>query len=312
MNVMILGAGGPVGNALADALEQTDHQVLNVSRRGEGSGSGLWRQGDRANPVSILSLIKEHKVDALIDMVGYHLTPSEALLIALEGYLQTYVFISSGDVYRNFGLLHRLEKGTPDIGPLREDAPLRTCLYPYNLTEPRLADDPLKWQDQYDKIPIEAAVQRLHTEWIICRLPMVYGRHVSLDRFSWARQTVSAMPEKIEFPKDWLGWVTTLGFIENVAAAIVHLLEEKRARRQVFNIVDTPAQSNQGWLMAISEIMDWSGDIIGIDDPAHPISQMTDKLDLSVPLDLSGEKLLREFGFNPPVSFQQSLEAILA
>jgi len=180
---MILGAGGLIGEQISLVLVAGGRRVLNVSRRGGTVKGADWVQADRNDPAAVLSLIRAHKIDAVIDMVGRDEPSTKALIDIIDGQVSRYIFISSGDVYRNHGLIHRVETGAPDAGPLTECAPLRAGRYPYRLAIPRAEGDPQKWMDAYDKIPIENHVQTMQSDWVICRLPMVYGAIGELRRF---------------------------------------------------------------------------------------------------------------------------------
>lgn len=75
---------------------------------------------------------------------------------------------------------------------LAEDAPLRSRAFPYRRAALRAADDPDQYLDDYEKIPIEAAVLRRAGAWTILRLPMVYGPGAKQRRFAWAIEPMLA------------------------------------------------------------------------------------------------------------------------
>ncbi|MEM6412033.1 MAG: NAD-dependent epimerase/dehydratase family protein [Pseudomonadota bacterium] len=307
MKIMIIGAGGFVGSAVERACIASGHIVTCISRkRGDAKQGHL--SGDRNDPEQISRMVASHAPDAIIDMIAYGTETTEALLDALDGWDGRYVLISSADVYRNFGLLHRKEDGTPDLGILAETAPLRSNFYPYNLPEPRPDDAPDKWMDGYDKIPIEAAVQGRRPDWTVCRLPMVYGPANPQPRFNWAIGPLKAGVSILPLPGPWLDWITTFGFVDNVAAAIAHVTAHSAASRETFNITDDDdAVAHTGWIERFATVLNWSGEIARVDDADHPIARATEALDLSVPLNLSGEKLRQLTGFSPPVSLEDCL-----
>ena len=311
MKVMILGAGGPIGHRLAEILNIGGHSVLNISRRSGKTDLGSWLAGDRSQPETILKLLRDHKIDALIDMIGRDPAQSEALLDVIDGKVGRYVFISSADVYRNHGLIHKRETGPPDAGPLSEEAPLRNVLYPYRMARPRADDDPQKWMDSYDKIPIEAKVQTLEMDWTICRLPMVYGGTVpSVRRFDWITSLMTSGVKQAELPAVWLDWTTTYGYLDNVVGAIVTALIHRKASGQIFNITDHKPMTHLEWLVAFGRVHDWTCEIIPTDAPDHPIAQFITELDLSVPLEISGEKQRTMLGFDPTLDLEQCISQV--
>jgi len=310
MKVMILGAGGPIGQRLAEILNIGGHSVLNVSRRGK-TALGSWLVGDRSEPEAILKLLHDHKVDALIDMIGRDPVQSEAFLDAVDGKLGRYVFISSADVYRNHGLIHQTETGLPDAGPLTEEAPLRSVLYPYRQAEPRAAKDPQKWMDTYDKVPIEAKVQASKLDWTICRLPMVYGGAVpSVRRFDWITSLMKSGLKQAELPAIWLDWKTTYGYLDNVVGAIITALLPRKAIEQVFNITDHEPMTHLEWLVAFGRVHNWTCEIIPTDASDHPIAEFIADLDLSVPLEVSGEKHRNMLGFEPTLDLEECISQV--
>lgn len=307
MNIMILGAGGLIGQQVSLALIEGGHKPLNVSRRGGTVKGADWVQADRSDPATILSIIRAHKIGAVIDMVGRDEASSKALIDVIDGQISRYIFISSGDVYRNHGLIHRVETGEPDAGPLTEQSPLRAGRYPYRLAAPRAEGDPQKWMDAYDKIPIEQHVQAMQSGWTICRLPMVYGADGELRRFDWIIGPMKAKAARLELPVDWLAWTTTYGHVANVADAIIATLTHPAAVREIFNITDHPAMPNHDWVKAFARVFDWRVEIVPTTDYSHPIAQLTSTLDLSVSLNVSGEKLQRLTGYLPTLDFEACL-----
>jgi hypothetical protein len=115
----------------------------------------------------------QHQVDVVIDMIAITVETTVPLLNALASTIDRYVLVSSLDVYRNYGGLHRIETPQPIMQPQGEDSPLREQLYPYRVTPRRAIDDPQVWLDNYDKIPIERAVmERSDLQFAILHLPI--------------------------------------------------------------------------------------------------------------------------------------------
>ena len=177
MNVMVLGATGFIGCPLVRWLADAGHEVPAVSPQGgRASRSGVTATAlDRDDPSAIAQAGESWRAEAVIDLLAMTLAATQPLLDALAGRVGRYVMASSGDVYRQYGALHRLESAERPIDRLGEDAPLRTRLHPYRATPPRSADDPAGWMDDYDKIPIEQAVAAPDLPAVVARLPMTHG-----------------------------------------------------------------------------------------------------------------------------------------
>lgn len=314
MRALVLGSGGAIGNGVASTLLAAGHEVVCVSRSGKASRlpGAVYRAGDRNQADVILSIVREHRIDTLIDMVAYTLAPTEALLAGLAGQVDRYVLIGSADVYRNYGLVHRKEPGpaTPDL--LDEDAPLRTSLFPYRGHTARKADDPARWMDEYDKIPVETAVRASALDWTILRLPMVYGPGDRQHRFRWAIAPMLDGVDPLTLPGAWARWTTTYGYVENVAAAIVLAASEQAAVGNVFNVTDTPPMDHLQWIERLRPVTGWRGKVALAETTDCALTEATRNLDLTVPLALSGTRLKDELGFAPPVSLDQALERTVA
>ena len=303
MRTLVIGGGGPIGQAVVRAFITRGGDTLWTSRQAhapDGAEEGHV-QVDRNRPLDIARVVRDHQIDTVVDMVAYAEASTQPLLATLQGALHRYVLVSSCDVYRNYGRLHRLENGDPDPGLLTETAPLRTRRFPYRGQDPRAADAADRWMDDYDKIPIEAAVRRMACDWTILRLPMVYGPRDRQRRFRWAIGPMLSKAPTLQAPPAWLDWTTTYGFIDNVAAAVAHAAAATRAANAAFNVADEPAMRHHDWVRRFRSATGWIGtvDTTGIDTP---LSRALSGLDLSVPLDVSAERLFTDLAFTAPIA----------
>lgn len=159
--------------------------------------------------------------DIVVHMVAMGEADAQAAARSFAGRTKRLVLISSCDVYRAYGRLMKTEPGPQEAVPLREDAPLRSVLYPYRGMEAQLG----AYAHDYDKILAESAVQDTPgLDWTILRLPKVYGPEDNADL-----STVygfAAVPE----------WRWTHGHVEDVAAAIVTAALHPDAGNGVFNV----------------------------------------------------------------------------
>lgn len=312
---MLLGAGGFIGRVVETKLLNRGHKVVTVSRspRCDQTAAANHIQASRADPARIADIYARSTCDILIDMVAHEGEETRRLMAHLDGLVSRYVVTSSGDVYRNFGMVHGLEQGPLDLDLLDETGPLRTSRHPYRLAEPRADTDPHKWMDTGDKVLMEEAVRESRSEWTICRLPMVYGPHDPQMRFMWAYAPMMAGAERLDLPGSWLDWTVTHGHVETVAAAIVHAALHPGASRRTFNITEdeTPVPHSV-WVERLASVIGWTGEVVRTDDPEHPVAQATAALDLSAPLLMSGERLRKETGFEPALTVDQALRTLIA
>lgn len=308
MRALVIGGGGPIGQAVVRALTARGDEPIWTSRQAHAplGAAGGHVQADRNQPDEIARTVRALHIETVVDMVAYTGDSTRPLLIALQGLVQRYVLISSCDVYRNYGLLHGIETGNPDTSPLNEAAPLRTRLYPYRGSNARAPEAPDRWMDDYDKIPVEAAIRDIECDWTILRLPMVYGPGDRQRRFRWAIAPMTSHAALLQAPVHWLDWTTTYGFIDNVAAAVAHCAADSRAVNVAVNVADEPAMRHRDWIERFRAATGWAG-IIEATDTDTPLSRAIAALNLSVPLDVSAQRLFTEMEFVPPIGMDAAV-----
>jgi len=303
MNVLILGVNGFVGSSVARYARASGHKVTGIGRSSASKSDDVasYLSANRRNPDFVRHVLKDSSIDVLVDVIPMVLSDTQPLLDAMDGVVAQYVMISSSDVYENYALLQRTSSGRPRLDAVDEDAPLRTRLFPYRGQMPRSVDDPDRYLDDYDKIPIERAVQKLSTDWTILRLPMVYGPGDAQHRFRWAISPMLEHREKLVLPRSWCNWETTYGFVDNVGAAIARILGEPKAGKRVFNIAEINPVSQLEWARKFARIVGWKGAIEMADEPENAFARRLAGLDLSVPLKISSRRFRETLAFSDPV-----------
>lgn len=310
MNVLVIGVNGFIGHAVAACLVANGTNVFGLSRSENPSCilEATYLVGDRNSPTGIREIVAAKNIDVVVDVLAMTLEETQALLLELDGRIAQYVMLSSSDVYRNYELLHRKTDGTPIAGIVDEESPLRKTRYPYRSEPRRAADDPERYLDEYDKIPIEEAVQRLRTAWTILRLPMVYGPGDRQRRFRWAIEPMAKRDESLVIPRAWANSVATYGYVQNVGAAIATTLGNGLAFRQVFNIAESNPANHFEWANRIASVMDWDGRIESVDDPTGSFARRLEGLDLTVPFRIDGRKIRNKLGYSELVDEKEGLK----
>ncbi|MGI9238362.1 MAG: NAD-dependent epimerase/dehydratase family protein [Woeseiaceae bacterium] len=310
MNVLIVGVNGFLGSAISFAATSRGHNVFGLSRSREATldVSGTYVPGDRSQPDVIRHIVVREQIDVVVDVIAMTLPDTEKLIAQLDGLVRQYVMLSSSDVYRNYELFHRKATGTPIAGSANEDSALRITRYPYRLEQNRSSDAEDKYLDDYDKIPIELAVQKMASDWTILRLPMVYGPGDKQRRFRWAIEPLLKGVDRIVMPRSWLEWQTTYGFVDNVGAAIATTIGDSRAARRVFNVTEAAPANHFKWLRRFAEVMSWDGDIEVTDDPDDPFARRLESFDLTVPFEIDGRRIREELGFAEEVDVVSGLK----
>lgn len=159
--------------------------------------------------------------DVVIHMVAMGEADTKAAVQTFAKHARRFVLISSGDVYRAYGRLTRIEPGPPEPAPLVEGSSLRTVLYPYRGMEAHIGS----YATDYDKTLAEKAVQDARdVDWTILRLPKVYGPEDNADLSTV--YNFAAVPD----------WRWTHGHVANVGHAIATAALHPQARNDVFNV----------------------------------------------------------------------------
>lgn len=311
MTVMVLGTGGLIGDAIARGLMAADVPTLCASRNARGPDGIKAVAGDRRDPRLIASLVEHFDINCIVDVIAYTEAESLQLFETLAPRLERYVLISSCDVYRNYGRLHRIDSGAPDMGLLDENAPLRVGRYPYRRATIRAPDEPDAWMDHYDKLPLEDAVRACFDKWTILRLPMVYGPGDPQHRFRWIIQPLRTGIDELRVPTNWLNWVSTYGFSQNVGAQIAAAACHPATIKRTFNVTDYSPVSHHEWIERFSSRIGWAGNIRADDDPQSAFAHRLASLDLSVPLTLDGSALRAIIHGTSAVDLDTALDATI-
>jgi nucleoside-diphosphate-sugar epimerase len=203
--------------------------------------------------------------EVVIDTRPMTESQARALMETVRGIARRVVALSSGDVYRAYGLLHGTEAGPPEPIPIAEDAPLRHRLYPYRGDAPRAPADPMRWLDDYDKILVEQVVMgEPRLSGTILRLPMIYGPGDDAHRlFSYLKRMDDGRPA-ILLEEIQARWRWARGYVEDVAEAVVLAVVDDRAAGRVYNVSEPEALSEVEWVRAIGRVVGWTGDVISV------------------------------------------------
>jgi nucleoside-diphosphate-sugar epimerase len=302
MRALILGGGGFIGARVAPALARLGHEGLIATRTGGGDRVAV----NRNDPQVIAQVMRDNRCDTLIDMIAMEAPSTIALRDALAGSIARYVLISSADVYRNYGGLHRLEACTPILAPMTEDAPRRTRLYPYRTDPPRAPDAADARMDFYDKIPIEDALAGPGAT--IVRLPMVYGPGDRNSRFGWITAPMRRGAERIAAPAAWLDWRSTYGHADDIAHAIALCATHPTADGRIYHCGEMPIP-HRAWVTRFAAQTGWTGEIVLEED--GPFASRLAALNPSFPLALDTSRIRRELGYAEILAPAEALQSVI-
>jgi nucleoside-diphosphate-sugar epimerase len=237
---------------------------------------------------------------------------TRSVVDVFKGIASRLVTVSSQDVYSAYGKVIRIESGPAEPVPINEDAPLRRKLYPYRDEIPRDKDDPYRYLDDYDKIPVEkATMSEPDLPGTVLRLPMVYGQRDNQHRlFNYLRRMDDLRPAII-LDDGIASWRTTRGYVENVGAAIALAATDERASGRIYNVGDVEAYGMAEWVKKIGEAAKWPGEIAVLPRenlPKELVADMNTDQDLAV----DTTRIREELGYEEPVSTDEALARTVA
>jgi nucleoside-diphosphate-sugar epimerase len=315
MRILIIGGTRFIGPFVVKELQAGGHSVA-VFHRGQTytSTPPEVREilGDRARLADRRDEIRDFAPDAVIDMIPYTEEDARSLVAVLTGLTGKLVAVSSADVYRAYGRLIGTEPGIPDPLPLTEESPLREKMYPYRGEQPRPADDPQRWMDDYDKILVERIVLgQAGLLGTVLRLPAVYGPGDRQRRiFPYLKRMDDARPA-ILLEQNVVGWRWSRGYVEDVAAAIALAAVSPQAVGQVYNVAETETLNESEWVTAIGQAAGWNGRIVGVPEERLPEPLRFD-VDTRQDLLTSSAKIRHELGYRERFDRPEALRRTIA
>src|SRR6266542_4153780 len=231
MRVLVLSGTGFVGSVAVTRLCEMGHEVI-VAHRGRTEADHPPDVRHVHHP-SVDSNLGAEFLDGLFDElrrlepeVVVHMQPigdadAGAVVRAFGGVARRVVAISSIDVYRAYGRLHRTEPGPPDPVPLREDAPQRETVAP---------DGP-----GYNKTGVESVVLGDPAlPATVLRYPAVYGPGDLMHRlFFGALKWMFDKRPVILLDEGVARWRFSHGYTENLALAVLLAITQDRAAGRV-------------------------------------------------------------------------------
>jgi nucleoside-diphosphate-sugar epimerase len=289
VQIVVIGGTKFIGPHVVRALAALGH-TLTVYHRGQTEADlpdGVRHIHSAAAAMPVLTFpddLLRLEPDVVIHMVPLGERDTRAAVDAFRGRTRRIVALSSGDVYRAYGRFTGLEPGPVDAGPLAENSPLRTVLYPYR-KDAKSADD---WLYSYEKILVERAVlDEASIEGIVLRLPKVYGPGGNADL-----ATVRAFRHEPQ-------WRWTHGYVENVAAAVALAAVHASPGSRVYNVGEAHTPTVRERLADL-----------GDDLPPTPTSASIANFAQDIVYDT--RRIRQELGYAEPVAYEEGIRRTVA
>ena len=310
MKILVIGGTRFIGKAVAAHASSNGHEVV-LFNRGQAQPKSPYEtvNGDVDRLCEYKTALRQLNADVVIHCIAY--TEQHAMDTAdVFGESKTrLIVLSSQDCYEAFFQLNRGR----DIAelPMAEDSP--TCRTKYYWRDVPNA----KTNPDYDKNLLTACALAVHREGRlrtgVLRLPMVFGpedfqfrhRHGKIIRRIFDRQprlVLGAVEQSSLF---------TFGFIDNVAAAIVHASEVSVTDGKVFNIGEAKSRSLHRWAELYAEAADIEFEFKVLPDAL--VEQ--DTLAINIPprlLQFDTQAFRMETGFSEPVPLNEQIRRTLS
>jgi len=226
LRILVIGGTRFIGPYVIRELASAGHQVA-VYHRGSNeadlpSSVTQFHSPKAAMPVrEFTPETIAFRPEVVLHMVPMGEADTKAALDAFRNIAKRMVAISSGDVYRAYGVFMGSEPGDAEPVPLTEGSPLRKNLYPYR----KSASGPAALEYIYDKILVERLVMNTpELPGTVLRLPKVYGPGENADLATIYRY------------RHHPHWRWTHGYVENVAHAIALAVVDERAKGRIYNV----------------------------------------------------------------------------
>ncbi len=296
MRVLILGGTKFIGPYVVKRLGEQGHDVT-IFHRGETETdlppNVRHIHDDFQNLGNYAEQFRQLAPEVLLDMAPF--TEEDGRRVKLfKGIVRRVVALSSCDVYRAFGRLHRTEPGEPDPMPLTEDSPLREKLSVAGL--------------RYNKTAVEREVTSdPELPATILRLPATHGPGDYQHRlFDYIKRMDDQRPA-ILLDDIAARWQWSRGYVEDVAAAIALAVTNEQAAGRIYNVAEQDAFTEAEWVREIAKVVGWNGEVIALPPDRLP-KNLIGIGDFRQHIVIETKRIRRELGYSEVVPRIEALQ----
>lgn len=293
MKLLVIGGTGFVGTGIVEQALISGHDVA-VYHRGE-SHSELDSDvphihGSTMEIDGHLSEIDSFNPDAVIDTTQFRTDTTQSVMATLTGRCERYVLVSSMDVYRGYGILHRTEPGPHQSMPVSETDALRT-LPSADQTE---TDDNIFAE--------QAALESNVLPVTIVRAPAIFGRGDKFRRTAGHLAAIRDGDSVVKMPETLSQFRFARGYLPNIADALIACAADRRPGNHVYNVAYAETLSTESWFWLIANAIGWEGRL-----EITPDSAEDEKIDYSQHLFADTSKIRSELGYTEAVPIDEAV-----
>ena len=301
MRILVIGGTRFIGPFIVRELVRQGHRVT-VFHRGQTNAKlppGVSEiLGDYGQLADHRAEFRRLAPEVVFHTNAFAANDARGFVQTFAGLARRSVVLSSIDVYRAYGRLHRTEPGPPDPTPLTEDSPLR--------------DQPSLHGPDRDKIEVERLVLSVPDfPATVLRLPAVYGPGDHRHRFR--EYLVRMLDERpvILMEDGYAVWRWSHGYVENIAAAAALVAADDRAAGRIYNLGEPEVPTQAERVAALGCAVGWRGQIRAMPRTGLPPHLQAD-VDWHQPWTVDTGRIHSELGFREPVTFEEALQRTLA
>ena len=311
MRVLIIGGTSFIGPHVVRSLIAGGHGVT-VFHRGRTNSAFLPDvdriYGERHDLLDFRDEFNRLAPDVVLDMVCFTGQDARDVMRTFKGVAGRVVTASSGDVYRAYGRLLRLEAGPADDRELDEDSPLRESRFPHRAISSSAED----FAATYDKIPVEHTVMSdPQLPGTILRLPAVYGPGDPYRRLFEYLKRMDDGRTRILLEETYARWRWTRGYVKNVADAIALAVTDGRAADKIYNVGEAHARAEAEWAREVGVAAGWNGQIIVMPEELLP-DHLAAPYDYEHHLAVDTTRIREELGYReriaPDIALKETIE----
>jgi nucleoside-diphosphate-sugar epimerase len=298
VKVLIIGGTGFISGHIAEAAEAAGHDVV-LFNRGKSDPHTHFNciAGDAKNLAASKAELLAEKPDVVVHCVAYNDKQANDLVSVFEGTKAHLIVLSSADCYEAF---QKLNRGEAADQPVREDSELsKTKYYLKSFGMP-----------DYDKNLMTEALLQAHKDGKVAptvfRVPMVYGprdRQYAYRHGEIIKHLADGQKEMV-VSSTTRSQLYTYGYVENVAAAVVHSFGLPQTVGQVYNLGENQARAQSLWTELYAEAA--GKELKQRVVPPEVLGGEAGEAPRAFIMDCS--KFARDTGFKEPVSLKESVQ----
>lgn len=250
MRVLILGGTGFIGAEIARRAQSAGHEVT-CFNRGQTAPADPTPgvRGDLSDLLSWKERLQALGPEVVVHTLAHTEEDARQLVEVFAGTPTRLLVLGSQDCYEAFQQMNR-GSAAFDL-PLDEHSPLTALRYYFREFSPQ--------RQLYDKNLMTDVLMAAHhagrVQPIVFRLPMIWGprdrqfahRHGKILRRILDGQTRLVMGQQEQ------GTIWPFGYVENVAAAVVHAFERSDLAGKIYNLGEPTARTNRRWAELYAE-----------------------------------------------------------